>query len=117
MLRLEFWLPLPLLGLAFWVVSELMTERSLNLPHQSIESFQITPAQGQPTTQILFIKVTVDRDRQISQVMVKKATPVYQKEEFELPTTRMAQVEMAISQKLGIPLSQVRQLLRYQIKT
>lgn len=117
MLRLEFWLPLPLLGLAFWVVSELLTDHSLKQTHQSIESFQITPAQGQPSTQILFIKVTVDRERNTSQVTVKQATPVYQKQEFELVTTNLAQVEMAISQKLGIPPEQVRQLLRYQIKT
>ncbi|MGK7951568.1 MAG: hypothetical protein AB4368_22975 [Xenococcaceae cyanobacterium] len=117
MSKLGFWLPLPLLGLAFWVVTEFVTERSLQLSHQSIDSFQINPAREQASTQILFIKVTVDRDRHISQVTVKKATPVYQKEEFELSTTEMARVETAISRKLGLSLSQVRQLLRYQLKT
>ena len=66
---------------------------------------------------LLLLGIYVDRDRHISQVTVKKATPVYQKEEFELSTTEMARVETAISRKLGLSLSQVRQLLRYQLKT
>ena len=120
-LGLEFWLPLPLLGLAFWIVSGLVTDHSLKISHQSVESFQITPDQinpdrSQPSNKILFIKVTVDRDRNISQVIVKQATQVYQKQEFELATTELEQVETAISQKLGLPPEKVRQLLRYQIK-
>lgn len=115
-LGLEFWLPLPLLGLVFWVVSGLVTEQSLKLSHQSVESFKIAPDKAQPASNILFIKVIIDRDRDISQVKVKQATQVYRQQEFELATTNLAQVEMAISQKLGIPSEQVRQLLRYQIK-
>ncbi len=115
-LGLEFWLPLPLLGFAFWVVSGLVTDHSLKLANDSVESVKITPDKAQPSTKILFIKVTVDRDRHISQVKVKKATRVYQKQEFELKTTELEQIETAVSQKLGLPLPQVRQLLRYQIK-
>ena len=115
-LGFEFWLPLPLLGLAFWVVSGLVTEHSLKFSNQSVESFKITPDKAQPSNKILFIKVTVDRSRDISQVKVKQATQVYQKQEFELATTKLEQVETAISQKLGLPPEQVRPLLRYQIK-
>lgn len=115
-LGLEFWLPLPLLGFAFWVVSGLVTDHSLKLANDSVESVKITPEKAQLSTKILFIKVTVDRDRHISQVKVKKATRVYQKQEFELATTELEQIETAVSQKLGLPLPQVRQLLRYQIK-
>ena len=115
-LGLEFWLPLPLLGLAFWVVSGLVTDHSLKLANHAVESFKITPDKAQPSTKILFIKVTVDRERNISQVKVKKATRVDQKQEFELATTELEQIETAVSQKLGLPLPQVRQLLRYQIQ-
>ena len=115
-LGLEFWLPLPLLGLAFWVVSGLVTEHSLKFSNQSVEYFQITPDQAQPPTDILFIKVTVDHKRNISQVKFTQATQVYQTQEFELATTELEQVEIAISQKIGLPPEKIRQLLRYQIK-
>ena len=116
MLRLEFWLPLPLLGLAFWFVSGLVTEHNLNQSNRTVESFNITPDKVEPASKILFIKVSVDRDRNISRVKVKQATQIYQKQEFELATTELEQVETAVSQKLGLSLEKVRQLLRYQIK-
>lgn len=115
-LGLEFWLPLPLLGLAFWLVSGLVTEQSLKQSNRAVESVQITPDKAQPASKILFIKVTVDRDRDLSQVKVKRATQVYQKQMFELTTTEMARIETAISQKLGLSRQRVRQLLRYQVK-
>jgi hypothetical protein len=95
-LGLEFWLPLPLLGLAFWVISGLVTEPSLKLSNQSVESFKITPDKAQPSTQIIFIKVTVDRERNISQVTVKQATQVYQKQEFELAATELESLDCHI---------------------
>ncbi|MDJ0572817.1 MAG: hypothetical protein QNJ53_27770 [Pleurocapsa sp. MO_192.B19] len=116
MLRLEFWLPLPLLGLAFWFFSSIVTEHSLNQGDRSIESFNITPEQSEAANNILLIKVTLDRDRNISQVKVKQITQVYQQQEFELATTELERVETAISQKLNLPPEKVRQLLRYQIK-
>lgn len=116
MLRLEFWLPLPLLGLAFWLVSGLMTEHSLIQSDRSIESFNITIDQTESANKILSIQVIVDRERNISSVKVKQATQVYQKQEFELATTKLERVEAAISQELGLPPTKVRQLLRYQIK-
>ena len=115
-LGLEFWLPLPLLGFAFWVASGLLTEHNLNQSDRSVESFKITPDQAEPASNILFIKVKVDRDRNISQVKVKQATQVYEKQEFELAVTESEQLETALSQKLGISPEKVRQLLRYQIK-
>ena len=74
-LGFEFWLPLPLLGLAFWVASGLLTEHSLNQSVRPVESFKITPDKAEPASKILFIKVTVDRERNISSVKVKQATP------------------------------------------
>lgn len=115
-LGLEFWLPLPLLGLVFWVASGLLTEYSLNQSDRPIESFKITLDQAKPDSTVLFIKVKVDRERNISQIKVKSSTQVYQQQEFELATIELAQIETAISQKLDLPLERVRPLLRYQIK-
>ncbi|MEM8677657.1 MAG: hypothetical protein AAGF83_27925 [Cyanobacteria bacterium P01_G01_bin.67] len=113
---LEFWLPLPLLGVAFWLASGLLTEHSLNQKGSSVEPFKITPEETEPAAKILFIKVTVDSDRNVSQVKVKQATQVYQKEEFELATTDSKQLPIAIAKKLGLTPAQVSQLLRYQVK-
>ncbi|MEM8831156.1 MAG: hypothetical protein AAGE96_17625 [Cyanobacteria bacterium P01_G01_bin.19] len=115
-LGLEFWLPLPLLGLAFWVASGLLTEYSLNQSDRPIESLQITSDKAQPDSTVWSIKVKVDRDRNISQIEVKSSTQVKQKQEFELATTELGQIETAISQKLNLLPEKVRQLLRYQIK-
>jgi hypothetical protein len=115
-LGLEFWLPLPLLGLAFWLVSGLITEHSLQFAPQFTESFKISPDKAQTNNKILYIKVTIDRDRNISQIQVKQATQVYQTQEFQLATTELEQVETAISQKFALSLEKVRQLLRYQFR-
>lgn len=115
-LGLEFWLPLPLLGLAFMLVSGLVTQQSLDRDDRAIESFQVTPDRAQPANKILYVKVIVDRERDISLVRVKRATQVYQKQEFELATTEMERVSTAISKKLGLSPERVRQLLRYQVK-
>ena len=116
MLRIEFWLSLPLLGLAFWLVSGLVTEHSLNYSDRSVESFKITPDQAEPANKILSITVMVDRDRNFSSVKVKQATQVYQRQEFELATTELEQIETAISQKLSLSPEKIKQLLRYQVK-
>lgn len=115
-LGLEFWLPLPLIGPAFWAASEAITEYSLNFSGSSVEPFTITLDKNQPTEKILFIKVSIDRDRGTSQVRVKRAAQTYQKQEFELNTTDPAKMESAIGQRIGLSSEKVRQLLRYQIK-
>ena len=115
-LGLEFWLPLPLLGLAFWIASGLLTERTLNQSDRPVESFEIAPNRAEPASTILSIKVTVDRQQNLSRVKLKQATQVYQQQEFELATTELKQIETAISQKLGLSPEKVRPLLRYQVK-
>ena len=116
MLRLEFWLPLPLLGLAFWLVSGLITDHSLRHSHQSVESYEITANEAQSGNKILYIKVIVNRDLNTSRVKVKQATQVYQKQEFKLATADLSLIETEIAQKLGLPTKQISQLLRYQIE-
>lgn len=116
MLPLEFWLPLPLLGLAFWVISGLVTDHSLKRSYFALEPYKINADRVQPDNQVLFIKVKIDRDRNMSHVKVKKTTQVYEQQEFELATTEFEQIETQISQKLGLLPEQVARLSRYQIK-
>lgn len=114
-LGLEFWLPLPLVGLSFWLVIKLVADRDLYLAAPSDRQLQITQNE-QPTSERIFsIKVTVDRASNSSRVRVKQATSVFQKQEFELPTTQFDRLETAIAQKLNLSIEQVRQLIRYQL--
>ncbi|MBE9044279.1 hypothetical protein IQ255_07670 [Pleurocapsales cyanobacterium LEGE 10410] len=115
MLRLEFWLPLPLVGLAFWSISGLITEHNLTQGDRNIESLIIAPNQAQPASNILSIKVIVDRDRQLSQVRVKQTTQVNRYQQFELDTTEIKDLEQAIASRLNLSSKQVKQLLRYQM--
>lgn len=114
MLRLEFWLPLPLVGLAFWLVSGLITEHNLTQSDRQIEPMVIAPERAKPATNIISIEVRVNRN--ISQVRVKRATQEYKYHKFELNTTDLSQVETAVSQKLDLSPQQVRQLLRYRVE-
>lgn len=115
-LGLEFWLPLPLLGLGFWLVGGFLTEYNLELSELSVEPYSIVRDRVVPSSSILFIKVTIDRKRDLSYVRVKRATQVYQKQEFKLATTKFSAIETAIASKLELPPENVRQLLRYQIE-
>lgn len=115
-LGLEFWLPLPLIGLAFWIASAVITDYSLKSSGPSVEPFTIALDKNQSSKKILSIKVSINRNLGTSQVKVKQAAQVYQKQEFELKTTNLEQIEAEISQKLGLSSRKVQQLLRYQIR-
>jgi hypothetical protein len=64
----------------------------------------------------LSIQVTIDRNKGISVVKVKQATRVFEKQEFQLSTTELEQVEVLIGKQLSLSVEQVRQLVRYQMQ-
>ncbi|NJK51228.1 hypothetical protein HC931_26800 [Candidatus Gracilibacteria bacterium] len=114
-LGLEFWLPLPLLGLGFWAMSGWVADRDLSRPSQNVRELEISQPARSSSDQILTIKVTIDRKHKASLVEVKQATNIFQKRKFELSTTELNQIEAKISKKLDLSAEQVRQLVRYQI--
>ena len=115
-LGLEFWLPLPLLGLGFWLVSGWMVEQNLSHPAQTTREIQIVQNDRPSSEQVLSIQVTIDRNKGISVVKVKQATRVFEKQEFQLSTTELEQVEVLIGKQLSLSVEQVRQLVRYQMQ-
>jgi hypothetical protein len=115
-LGLEFWLPLPLLGLGFWLLSGWFASQQLNLPTANIRELQIDRDARSPTQQILSIKAIVDRDRGTSQIKVKQANSIYQTQAFALPTTQSEKIEAFLSQQLKLSNEEVRQLVRYQVE-
>ncbi|NJK57419.1 MAG: hypothetical protein HC939_16140 [Pleurocapsa sp. SU_5_0] len=113
-LGVEFWLPLPLIGLVFWLIIQFITAQNLRLSNYSDRKLEVNQNQPSPSGQILSIKVRVDRQSNSSQVQVQQATNVIQKQEFKIPITESEQLEIAIAKKLNLSVEQVRELIYYQ---
>jgi hypothetical protein len=112
-LGIEFWLPLPLIGLFFWLIIQFITAQNLRLSSYSDRKLEVNQNQASPSGQILSIKVRVDRQSNSSQVQVKQTNSVIQKQEFKIPITESAPLEMAIAKKLNLSVEQVRELIYY----
>ena len=114
-LGLEFWLPLPLLGVAFWLAGGLWTEGVLQNSDRSVTAIEIMPDRAEPSSNILSINVRINRQSNTSQIRVKKATQVYQKQEFDLNTANLQQIEAQIAQRFDLSNEEITQLVRYQL--
>ncbi|MEL6166851.1 MAG: hypothetical protein AAFR37_25015 [Cyanobacteria bacterium J06628_3] len=115
-LGVEFWLPLPLLGLSFWFVGALLTEHTLSRPSQNLSQLKTTqPDYGK---KIALVKVEIYRQQGISLVTVKKVenkvSTRYTKSKIILNTTNIPSVEAEISKELGISRERLRNKLRYR---
>ncbi|MEM1393227.1 MAG: hypothetical protein AAF316_12945 [Cyanobacteria bacterium P01_A01_bin.80] len=115
-LGIEFWLPLPILGLSFWFIGGWLTEYTLLRPSKNLTELKTTqPNYGQKIT---LIKVEIYPQRGVSLVTVKKAenkiSTRYTKSEIILNTTHIPSVEAEISNQLGISRERLRNKLRYQ---
>ena len=110
-LGIEFWFPLPLVGLGFWLIIQFVTVQNLSLSSYSDRKLEVNQNQPSPSGQILSIKVIVDRQSNSSQVKVKQATNIIQKQEFTIPTTELEFLEKAISKKLNLSVEQVQELI------
>ncbi len=115
-LGLEFWIALPLLGIAFWVGGGLVTDRILSRSYESRELLQAnTKLKGKSAKVVLAIKVEINYAQGISKVRVNTANSALKQLEFEFYVTDVNQIETAISRELGLPLEQIRLLVHYQV--
>jgi CYTH domain-containing protein len=112
-LGVEFWLPLPLIGLGFWLIIKFITAQNLRLSNYSDRKLEVNQNQPSPSGQILSIKVRVDRQSNFSQVKVNQTSSVIQQQEFKIPITELDRLEMAIAKKLDLSVEQVRELIYY----
>jgi hypothetical protein len=113
----EFWLPLPFLGILFWVggnsTAEQVLSRSYNTPNQLQADTQLEVTLK---LTVLMINAEVDKTAGVTRVGVKTTDSTLKKLEFEFPVTEFSQVEVAIAQELGMSIEDVRKLVRYQIQ-
>jgi hypothetical protein len=116
-LGFEFWLLLPLLGLAFWVGSGFVTDRLLSRSFTTDKYLRADIQQAnKPAKIVLSIKAEINNYQGFSTVTVKTANSALKELKFKFLFTNLSQVETAISQELGLPHEDVRKLMRYQIK-
>ncbi|MFH7025026.1 MAG: hypothetical protein ACHBN1_06415 [Heteroscytonema crispum UTEX LB 1556] len=116
-LGLEFWLPLPLLGLIFWTGGRLVTNQMLNRSSETAQQIQANiQREAEPAQRVLLIKVEINKNQGFSRVTVKTTTTGIKESEFTFPFTEYSQIETAIAQELGLSPEQVRKLLRYRIE-
>ena len=111
-LGIEFWLPLPLLGLSFWFVGGWLTQKTLSSYNNDAVKLQAT----QPEYQygIASIKVEIYPKKGISVVKIKKLSRTYIESKMFLKTTDIPLVEAAIGAELGMSREKVRKMMRYR---
>jgi hypothetical protein len=116
-LWLEFWLPLPLLGIIFWFGGNVVTSQVLSRPYSTVNKLQAdTQQEVQLTVTVLVIKAEIEKNEGLTSVEVKTADPELTRLKFEFPVTEVSQVEAMIAQKLGLSREDVKKLVRYQVK-
>ena len=116
-LWLEFWLPLPLLGIIFWLGGSAVTSQVLSRPYSTVSKLQAdTQQEVQLSLTVLVIKAEIEKNEGLTSVEVKTADPELTRLKFEFPVTEVSQVEAMIAQKLGLSREDVNKLVRYQMK-
>jgi hypothetical protein len=116
-LGLEFWLPLPLLGLIFWAGGRLVTNQMLNRSSDTTAQIQANiQREAEPAQRVFLIKVEINKNQGFSRAIVKTTTTGIKELEFEFPFTEYNRIEAAIAKELGLSPAQIRKLLRYRIE-
>ena len=112
----EFWLPLPLVAIAFWFGSSFLTAQELQQPQTAENKLQAdTQLEATVSINIFLINAVINRNQGITQVEVATAEPVLKRLELELAMIDTNQIEEAIAQELGLSRQEIRQLARYEI--
>lgn len=113
---MEFWLPLPILGLFLWLSGSLVTAQVLSRPYSSMDMLQAdTQLELKLAATVLLITVDIDSTRGMTKVAVKTTDSSLKRLEYEFADTETVQIEQAIAQELGMPIERVRRLARYRI--
>lgn len=113
----EFWLPLALTAVCFWVVGNFVAAQVLSRPYKSVNKLQAdSQLNVRLTVTVLSMNASIDRSKGITQVFVKTTDPNLRKLEYEFPAIQAQQIEQDLAQELEIPVDMVRKLISYRIK-
>ncbi|MBE8997927.1 MULTISPECIES: hypothetical protein [unclassified Nostoc] len=118
-LGLEFWLPIPLIGLFFWLSTGLLTHQVLSYTYDTTAQIHADSKhhiQFSVSLAVMSIEAVIQRQEKLTEVKVYTADSVLKQMEFEFPVTEFAQVDAASAQALGLPITAIKQLIRYRIE-
>ncbi len=114
--RAEFWLPLPLVGILFWLGGTAIARQVLHYSYSSPNQLQADTQLEMKLSVIVFvINAEINQSRKTTAVSIKTTDSNLKKLEYEFPITEPRQVEAAIAQEIGLPIQEVRKLVRYRI--
>lgn len=112
----EFWLPLPLVALMFWLGSSVLTAQELQQSQPATTKLQAdTQLKALVSVNILLINAVINRNQNTTQVTVETADSILKRLELALATTDPNQIEAAIATELQLSRQEIRQLVRYEI--
>ncbi|MCG6133858.1 MAG: hypothetical protein MET45_04225 [Nostoc sp. LLA-1] len=114
-LGLEFWLPLPLIGISIWLGGKSVANQMLSYAYDTSVYLE---ANNQVIVQlsitVLAIEAEIKQQTGFTKVSIKTADSAIKTLEIELPTIDIAALEIGIAQELGLDVTTVKRLTRYQ---
>jgi hypothetical protein len=116
-LWLEFWLPLPLLGLLFWLGGNAVMNYVLSRPFTTANTLKLLadpPTQFNLSVDNLSITAQIDRRRELTKVEIT-SIELGKKVELKIPVTDVKAIEAAIAKEIKLPREQVRKSIHYEI--
>ncbi|MFQ4138374.1 hypothetical protein PGN35_018850 [Nodosilinea sp. PGN35] len=120
---LELWLPLGLLGIAFWLAGYGWTHHYLGVAGRAIAPLVLAPNAAVQDEGILSISAVIngDRarsvsggDRRITRVEVIVVKPVPRTLDFYLPLQSPSAIEAEMARRLKVSKDTIRRLIRYE---
>jgi hypothetical protein len=115
-LGLEFWLPLPLIGMSIWFGGKSVANQMLSYKYNTQSYLEANnQIKVQLSVTVLAIKAEIKEQVGFTKVTIRTADSAIKTLELELPTTDIAAIEAGITQELGLDLTTVKRITRYQI--
>jgi hypothetical protein len=117
-LGLEFWLPIPLVGMVFWVGSSWMADRVLSNNYRIENPLQSNTHESLELylqVKVISIEAEIHLRENFTEVQVNTADSSLTELRFEFPVIEVPSIEQAIIDKLGLSLEDVQKLVRYRI--
>lgn len=114
--RAEFWLPLPLVGITFWLAGNAIAKQVLYSSYTSPNQLQAdTQLEMKLSIAVLVINAEINLRRGTTAASIRTTESNLKKLEYEFAVTDPKQIEIAIAQEIGLPVEEVRKLIRYRI--
>jgi predicted phage tail protein len=114
-LGLEFWLPLPIIGASIWFGGKSVANQMLSSKYDTKSYLEANnQVKINLSVAVLAIKAEIKQQGGFTKVSIKTTDSAIKNLELELPTTDIAAIEAGITQELGLDLTTVKRITRYQ---